>query len=172
MNTNFSHAELQECISPLRKFAFVLTRDSERADDLVQDCLERALVKADLFDGSNLRSWLFTMCKRVFLNQLRKTKSQGVAVPAEDAPQSKLALKPDQDMKMHARDVADCFRKLPGRDQKILALVTIEGLKYEEVAAVLDVPVGTVRSRLSRARTRLRALTEHDETGTEAAAAV
>ncbi len=167
--------ELNECMGPLYRFAFTLTRNEDRAHDLVQDCVERCLRKQHLFDGQNLRSWMFTVCRRVFLNQIRRDKVRGTPVDMEDAPQSKLSIDAAQEEKMHYADVVEGFGKLPHNDKVVLSLVAIEGLKYEEAAELLEVPVGTVRSRLSRARTRLREVLEAKEAnleGTKVAAAV
>ncbi|PQA89368.1 RNA polymerase sigma factor [Hyphococcus luteus] len=175
MQTQISTAELNDCLPALHRFALQLTRNQDRACDLVQDSVERALRKAHLFDGSNLRSWLFTICRRVFLNQIRSEKARGVAVEMDDAPQSRLSSAQTQEQTMHFNDVVDAFQKLPVNDRVILSLVVIEGMKYEEAAEMLDVPVGTVRSRLSRARNRLMTMTEGEneaEEGTNLAAVV
>lgn len=171
--TTITTAELQECLPALQRFALKLTRNADRADDLVQDCVERALNKQHLFDGQNLRSWMFTICRRVFLNQIRKEKSRGTQVDIENTPESKFSEKALQEEKMHFQDVVENFQKLPMNDKVILSLVVIEGLKYDEAAGVLEIPVGTVRSRLSRARNKLAELmSEHDaeEDGTTLAA--
>ncbi len=175
MQNQISTAELNDCLPALHRFALQLTRNQDRACDLVQDSVERALRKAHLFDGSNLRSWLFTICRRVFLNQIRSEKARGVAVDMDDAPQSRLASAQTQEQTMHFNDVVDAFHELPLNDRVILSLVVIEGMKYEEAAEMLDVPVGTVRSRLSRARNRLMTMIEgenEEEVGTKLAAVV
>lgn len=171
MHGHISAASLSECLPALHRFAFTLTRNEDRAADLVQDCVERALRKAHLFDGANLRSWLFTVCRRVFLNQIRSEKARGVAVELDDAPQSRLSVNDTQELSMHFRDVVDAFDGLPMNDKVVLSLVVIEGLKYEEAAELLDVPVGTVRSRLSRARVRLHGMIEGEEREAAARAA-
>lgn len=175
MQTQISTAALADCLPALNRFALQLTRNPDRANDLVQDSVERAIRKAHLFDGENLRSWLFTICRRVFLNQIRRSKSQGVAVELDDAPRLELACGPTQEKIMHFNDVAAAFERLPMNDKVILSLVVIEGMKYEEAADVLDLPVGTVRSRLSRARAKLMSMVEgaeFAEDGTKALAAV
>lgn len=152
----FTVTELNHCLPALNRFALTLTRSPDRASDLVQDCVERCIRKQHLFDGQNLRSWMFTVCRRVFLNQLRKERSRGQSVELEDAPASTLSIDASQEETMHYHDVVQSFRELPLNDKVVLSLIAIEGLKYEEAAELLDVPVGTVRSRLSRARSRLR----------------
>lgn len=170
--TTISTAALSDCLPALERFAMSLTGTRDQADDLVQDTVERALKKAHLFDGSNLRAWMFTICRRLFLNQIRSRKTRGIAVPVDDAPQAALSIDERQEMSMHFQDVANAFEKLPLNDRVILSLVVMEGLKYEETAELLDIPIGTVRSRLSRARARLEAMivSDEEETGTLSAA--
>ena len=154
--STISSLELSQALPALNRFAMTLTRNEDRANDLVQDSVERCLRKQHLFDGENLRSWMFTVCRRVFLNQLRRDKVRGVPVDLDDAPQDRLSIDPFQEERMHYEDVVTNFRKLPHNDKVVLSLVAIEGLKYEEAATLLKVPVGTVRSRLNRARQRLK----------------
>lgn len=168
-----STRDLGACLPALHRFAYTLTRSDDRAADLVQDCVERCLRKQHLFDGQNLRSWMFTVCRRVFLNQIRRDKVRGVSVEMDEAPQARLATSATQEDQMHYQDVVTSFRQLPHNDKIVLSLIAIEGLKYEEAAEVLEVPVGTVRSRLSRARARLRDLLETStDEGTTRVAAV
>jgi len=174
MTSTICTSELETCLPALQRFALSLTRNEDRAGDLVQDTVERALKKAHLFDGANLRSWMFTICRRVFLNQIRSDKTRGPSIPVEDAPQSALSLAQDQEIIMHFNDVTQAFQRLPTNDKVVLSLVVIEGLKYDEVADLLDIPIGTVRSRLSRARARLESMisAENEDEGTETAACV
>lgn len=174
MQNQLSAAALTDCLPALQRFALQLTRNPDRASDLVQDSVERAINKAHLFDGANLRSWLFTICRRVFLNQIRSEKTRGIAVELDDAPQSRISTDQTQEHTMHYHDVAEAFERLPLNDKVILSLVVIEGLKYEEAADLLEVPVGTIRSRLSRARARLLLMVEGEqmEEGTKVAAQV
>lgn len=167
MPAQISSQELSDCLPALNRFALQLTKNRDRALDLVQDSVERALRKSHLFDGANLRSWLFTICRRVFLNQIRSERVRGHAVDLDDAPQSRLATAETQEQSMHYNDVVEAFERLPVNDKVILSLVVIEGLKYEEAAELLDVPVGTVRSRLSRARGRLTAMVGEDSGAAE-----
>ncbi len=161
MSATFTASELNDVLPALRRFAFSLTKNEDRADDLVQDSVERALLKAEYFEpGTNLRSWMFTVCRRIFLNQIRKQKTQGVSVDIEDAPQTKLSAAASQDMTLACKEMLTAMEKLPMRDKIVLSLIVVEGMKYDEAAEVLDVPIGTVRSRLSRARTRLKELIE------------
>lgn len=164
--------DLAEALPSLQRFATQLTRNAERANDLVQDSIERALRKAHLFDGRNLRGWLFTICRRVFLNQIRSERARGGLIDLDSAPQPMLAIAQNQEQVMHYNDVAAAFEQLPMNDRVVLSLVVIEGLKYEEAAKALDVPVGTIRSRLSRARAKLMAEIEGEEVSASQAAVV
>ena len=162
MSTTFSDAELNNVLPALNRFALSLTKNEDRAHDLVQDSVERALRKAEYFEpGSNLRSWMFTLCKRLFLNDIRKQKSRGVTVEIDDAPQARLSNEASQQMTVECSEMLSCFEKLPMRDKVVLSLIVVEGMKYDEAATMLDVPVGTIRSRLSRARARLKDMTEN-----------
>ena len=152
--------KLKDEITALRRFALLLTRSYEDAEDLAQDTIERALLKAHLFDGANLRSWLFTVCRRVFLNQIRKNKTRGVSTTIDDAPASALSVASEQEAVLEFHRLVKCFDLLPTRDQAILSMIVFEGARYEEAAQAMRVPVGTIRSRLSRARARLLSFVE------------
>lgn len=150
---------LQESMLPLHRFALVLTRNWDEASDLVQDSVERALRKQHLFEpGTNLRAWLFTICRRQFLNQIRKRKISGTHIALEDIAPSALSTQSNQEQAMQLQYVLDGFHRLPVQDKIVLSLIVLDGLTYEEAGARLGIPVGTVRSRLSRARARLRGL--------------
>ena len=144
-------------IPRLRRYARALTGDRARADDLVQDTLERALIKLHLWQsGSDLRAWLFTIMHNVFVNQLR---SQPAAATAElDDEAMQIAVRPTQSDLLEVRDLQTMLLRLPEEQREVLLLVGLEQMTYEEAAGVLGIPMGTVMSRLSRARERLRAL--------------
>ncbi|HRX38681.1 MAG: sigma-70 family RNA polymerase sigma factor [Amphiplicatus sp.] len=157
MTTTFTADELNEVLPALRRFALSLTRNPDRADDLVQDSVERALLKASYYrPGTNLRSWLFTLCRRLFLNDIRKQKSRGVSVELDDVSPSAISVKADQHSHLEFKEAAGIFRTMADDDREVISLVALDGLKYEDAARKLRVPIGTVRSRLSRARARLR----------------
>jgi RNA polymerase sigma-70 factor (ECF subfamily) len=157
--------ELTALMPYLHRFACCLTRNPDQAADLVQETVERALRKAHLFDGSNLRAWLTTICRRIFLNTIRRNKSQGVVVDIDDAPTGAVSVEAQQDIHIHFRDVAAAFEKLTETDRRVISLSAVDGLKYSEIAEVMEVPIGTVRSRLSRARLRLVDLVECGPSG-------
>lgn len=142
-------------IPRLRRYARALAGDAARADDLVQDTLERALLKNRLWRPGNVRGWLLTMMHNLFVNELRRTRSIDYRDPAE-VPE--VAVRPRQQDAIEVRDLDRALQQLPPEQRAVLLLVGLESLSYEETAAVVSAPVGTVMSRLSRARDRLRQL--------------
>ena len=146
-------------IPSLRRYARALTGNAWAADDLVQDTLERACGKWRLWVvGSDLRAWLFTLMHNLFANQLRRLASQsraGVEVDLDDVSEQLADPRAAPDVGL---DLQRCLLRLPEDQRAVLLLVTLEDLSYQAVAAILDIPVGTVMSRLSRARSRLRDL--------------
>jgi RNA polymerase sigma factor (sigma-70 family) len=152
-------SELVAQIPGLRRYARVLTGNAWAADDLVQDTLERACTKWRLWAvGSDLRAWLFTLMHNLFVNQLRHSSRQaGLAAPLDiDEVQEQLSA-PDAGQEQML-DLQRCLLRLPQDQRAVLLLVSVEDMSYEETARIVGAPVGTVMSRLSRARTRLREL--------------
>jgi RNA polymerase sigma-70 factor (ECF subfamily) len=145
--------DLIEHLPRLRRYARALTGDVNRADDLVQDTLERALAKLDLWQpGSDLRAWLFTLMHNLFVNQIRVRRPQETVMEdALDEPVSG-----GQMEALAARDIHAALAQLPEEQREVLLLVGLEQFGYAEAAQVLGVPTGTVMSRLSRARERMR----------------
>lgn len=168
--SNINVQELRDLMPHLHRFACSLTRNADHAADLVQDTVERALRKSQLFDGANLRAWLTTICKRVFLNDLRRDKLRRFDVCIDDAPANRLSVPAQQDNQVHFADVAAALGRLPENDRLLISLCGVSGMKYLEVAEHLGIPIGTVRSRLSRARLKLAGLVT-DGASTEAPAA-
>jgi RNA polymerase sigma-70 factor (ECF subfamily) len=149
---------IEDEIPRLRRYARALTRDLSAADDLVQDCLTRALGKAHLWqEGSDLRAWLFTILHNQHVNQVRRAVREGAAVALGDN-EPHLTSSASQTRRLELRDLERAITQLPEEQRSVILLVGLEGMRYEEVASVLDVPVGTVRSRLSRGREMLRQL--------------
>lgn len=164
MTDRINIQELQETVPPLHKFAQYLTRNKDDANDLVHDSIERALRNQHRFEpGTNLRAWLFTICKRQFLDKVRRRRTMGIHVTLESAPQSAFSVQASQEPLMQLRDVVRSFHRLPHKDKVILSLIVIDGLSYDEAGTLLHLPVGTVRSRLSRARKRLKGLLGSDD---------
>lgn len=151
--------DLESCIPSLRRYARALLRDGDRADDLVQDCLERALSRRHLWRGGvSLRPWLFKIMHNVFANQARARAGRPLAQPIEQLGDG-VGIPADQGHGLALAEMARALESLPEEQRRTVLLVALEGLSYQEVAEVMDVPIGTVMSRLSRARERLRALT-------------
>jgi RNA polymerase sigma-70 factor, ECF subfamily len=159
-----TYRQIEVEIPRLRRYARALTRDVCAADDLVQDSLTRALGKLHLWqNGTDLRAWLFTILHNQYVNYVRRSVREGAAVGLNDN-EPMLRRAPHQGHRLELRDLERAIAKLPEEQRSAILLVGLEGMRYEEVAAVLGVPVGTVRSRLSRAREALRKLIGADPT--------
>jgi RNA polymerase sigma-70 factor, ECF subfamily len=149
---------LETEIPKLRRYARALTRDPVRADDLVQNCLVRAIAKQHLWQpGTNLRAWLFAILHNQHVNDVRRSVRDGDAVPVDQVAPT-LATVSDPTAALQIRDLERAMAALPLGQRQVILLVGLEGMRYEEVAAILRVPIGTVRSRLSRGRETLRRL--------------
>lgn len=139
----------------LRRYAWALRNDSG-AEDLVQDCLERALRKHNLWQrGTNIRAWLFRILYNVHLSTLRHSRRQPQFVPYEDLQ----AASEDggrQLARIELNELARAVADLPEEQREVVLLAALEGMRYDEIAAVLGIAIGTVRSRLSRGRATLR----------------
>jgi len=142
-------------IPRLRRYARALVGDRATADDLVQDTLERAWSKLHLFrQGTDLRAWLFTVMHNVHVNRIRATRQTDVL----DEEMPELAQRAAQGDALVVRDLERAIAALPEAQREVLLLVALEDLSYEETARALGIPVGTVMSRLARAREKVRAL--------------
>ncbi len=149
---------LEHEIPRLRRYARALARDASRADDLVQSCLARALAKSHLWQpGTDLRAWLFTILHNQHVNDVRRAVREGISIPVDDVAPV-LTAPSTQGAALRLRDLERALDRLPEEQRQVLLLVGLEGMRYDEVAGVLSVPVGTVRSRLSRGRDMLRQL--------------
>lgn len=144
-------------IPRLRRYARALIGDAGAADDLVQDTLERALGKFHLWKpGTDLRAWLFAVMHNVYVNQLRRRRESA----AFDEETMEIPVQAAQEGALAARDLQRGLERLPAEQLEVLLLVVLEDMSYQEVATALDVPIGTVMSRLSRARDKLRVAME------------
>lgn len=140
----------------LRRYARALTGDPNGADDLVQDTLERALTRGHLWRrGSDLRAWLFTIMHNRFVNQVRAPDALRDAADVADVVLAVPGGAGDAQVMM---DLEAALARLPAEQREVLLLIGLEELSYQEAATVLGVPIGTVMSRLSRGRERLRRL--------------
>jgi RNA polymerase sigma-70 factor (ECF subfamily) len=144
--------EIEATIPALRRYARALTRQSDVADDLVQDTLVRALRSEHLFHGGDLRSWLYTILTNLNRNRLRSLARRPTLMPIEDNDAPDLA-----GPQAGARDIERALATLVEDQRNALLLVVLEGLSYREVAEVQGVPIGTVMSRLARARVQIKA---------------
>jgi RNA polymerase sigma-70 factor (ECF subfamily) len=145
----------------LRRCALALARDPDLADDLVQDCLERALLKRHLWLGrGHLRTWLYRMLHNVHVNGRRDPAHRYLSVLAHDEIVARGAEAARQEQRIEWCDMAAALERLPAEQRSVIVLVALQGLAYEEAAGMLGVPVGTVRSRLSRGREMLRLMIE------------
>ncbi|ODT66166.1 MAG: RNA polymerase subunit sigma [Pelagibacterium sp. SCN 63-23] len=152
--------ELEANVPALRRYARALTRNIDHADDLVQDCLERAISRRGLFRPHGpLRPWLFTILTNLHRNGLRSQRRRGKSLDIDDLPD--LGIPAPQTGHLALAELARAIETLPLDQKEALLLVTLEGLAYAQAAAILQIPQGTLMSRLGRARAALRQLTGH-----------
>jgi RNA polymerase sigma-70 factor (ECF subfamily) len=153
-------------IDGLYSYALMLTRNHAEAEDLVQETYVRALqAMGRLRPGSNMKAWLFTILRNAWLNQLRKSRNgpRMVDIEVDDGVTNSM-VEPSKDShdlyvsKVQTEQVRAAIQELPAEFREIILLREYEELSYQEIASVLDRPVGTVMSRLGRARTKLRTL--------------
>jgi len=153
--------QLTKSIPYLRRYAYALVKDSSGADDLVQDCLERGLAKRHQWKGEgNLKPWLYRILSNIHLNHYRQNKTNPVHSPDELTERTSMDLgthKTSHQLDhLYLRDLDKAITQLPDEQKQVLLLVVLEGLSYAEVANITQIPLGTVMSRLSRARETLR----------------
>ena len=147
-------AELIELLPSLRAFARSLAHNAAQADDLVQDTLVKALANVDRFEpGTNLRAWLFTILRNHYYSQLRKSKRE--VEDAEGRHAARIAVRPEQDGSVDLEDFKVAFAQLAPDHREVLTLVGASGCSYEEAAAICGCAVGTIKSRVNRARRKL-----------------
>ena len=147
----------------LRRYARALTGDRYAADDLVQDTVERALSRAALWRaGSKLDSWLLTIMHNLFVNGVRSAAARLTVASDDDEIERRPGPGADPSARLDIRDLDAALAQLPPEQREVLLLVALEDTPYEEAARILGIPVGTVMSRLSRARDRLRRLLAGD----------
>jgi RNA polymerase sigma-70 factor (ECF subfamily) len=150
--------EIEASIPALRRYAWSLLRNTDDADDLVQDCLVQALSRlgGDLVISA-VRPWLFTIMYNLFVSRWRTKRRRRANMSSDGLENVEIAVGPDQEGVLTRRDLLAGLDRLAEDQRQVLLLVSVEGLEYREVASILDVPVGTVMSRLSRARDNLHA---------------
>src|ERR1700680_984973 len=152
---------IEPVIPALRRYARTFVRGAADADDLVQDALERAISRwhQRRSDGET-RTWLFTILHNLAVNHLRRAARRGREVPFDDAGESDVAVPSTQEDALRRDDILGAVGQLPDEQRSVLLLVSIEDVSYAEAARILDIPIGTVMSRLARARARLVKLLE------------
>src|SRR6476469_1698648 len=155
------HPDLLAAIPRLRRYARVLTGDAVRADDLVQETLARGWEKRRLWAaGTDLRAWLFTIMHNVFVNQralaLRDAQNVSLDGDGEAGAAWQVPVRATQQSHVELLEVLRELARLPAEQREVLVLAAVEEMRYEEIATILSIPVGTVMSRLSRARAKLR----------------
>jgi len=155
------HPDLVAAIPRLRRYARVLTGDAVRADDLVQETLARGWEKRRLWTaGTDLRAWLFTIMHNVFVNQraLAQRDAQNVSLDGDGEAGAawQVPVRATQQSHVELLEVLRELSRLPAEQREVLVLAAVEEMRYEEIATILSIPVGTVMSRLSRARAKLR----------------
>ena len=146
--------EMIGCLPRLRRFALALSGDHEGADDLVQEACLRALSRVEQFqEGTRLDSWMFRIVQNIWLDKMRSKQARGQHVNLDDAPM--LVDTAGQDRIEHHVEIQEVSRalgKLPPELQMLLLLVCVDGCSYREISDMLSMPIGTVMSRLARAR--------------------
>jgi len=150
---------VEQEIPRLRRYARALTRASDRADDLVQDTLLRALTKLHLWQpGTDIRAWLFTIMHHQYVNTVRREAREATTVADIEHISSHLVDTTDPTARRQLVELDRALAQLSAEQREVLLLVGLEGMDYDSVAQILGVPIGTVRSRLSWGRERLREL--------------
>lgn len=157
--------QIVQLLPRLRRFAYTLTGEMERGDDLVQETCVRALSRLEQWEqGTRLDSWMYRIAQNIWFDRARALKVRGEVIDIDTAQdlagddgrlvtEGRLAL----------NDVSEAIDKLPADQKVVIALVCIEGLSYKEAAEILDVPMGTVMSRLARARQSLYRTTQREQ---------
>jgi len=155
---------LENEIPRLRRYARALTRDGTRADDLVQDTLVRGIAKAHLWqEGTDLRSWLFTIMHNQYVNNVRRAQREQATIDVDQVAATLVATT-DPTASRQLSELDHAMDHLSKGQREVVLLVGLEGMSYDEAAKILRVPIGTIRSRLGRARQALRSLMGIEET--------
>lgn len=146
--------EIIAMLPRLRRFCWALSRDSDRGDDLCQATVERALLRADQFEqGTRLDSWMYRIARNINIDNIRKTRTRGVETDIDDA----ISLVGDDGLRLvegrsDLNRAQSAMAELPEDQRSLLAMVVFDGFSYREAADTLEIPIGTVMSRIARAR--------------------
>ena len=156
-----SITRVEDCVPALRRYAIALLRSRDQADDLVHDCLVNAISKLHTRrDNADMRAWLFAILHNLFISQRRRSKIRPDTMELNEAHSNVASHPANQDDRLQWRDVLRGLERLPEEQRAVILLVGVEDMSYAETASILDIPIGTVMSRLARGRERLRQYTE------------
>jgi len=154
--------ELQNCLPDLWRYAYALCRNADTADDLVQDCAERALRKRRLWRPTGpLKPWLIKMIRNIYLNDLRARRARPNTITMDQMTNQPIAVDALSD-RLALSETARALSALQEDQRDVLLLIVVGGLSYKDAAISLDIPLGTLMSRLGRARSKLREVTSQD----------
>jgi RNA polymerase sigma-70 factor (ECF subfamily) len=153
---NQVYAEIEDFIPQLRRYALALSHNPVAADDLIQESVARALMKSDLFNaGTNLRAWLFTIMHNIHISNTRRQKHIGMPIDPDIAAAT-LSTQPSQEAPLVMKALNKAMQVIPDSQRVAVIMAGVEGMSYEEISQHLDVPIGTIKSRVSRGRDALR----------------
>jgi len=162
--------QISDHIPALRRYARTLRRRPDQAEDLEQDCIERALSRFHLYEkGTNLRAWLFTIMRNIAITQSRREASQQRSA-LYYGPREPGAVGASQDIVVELKEIIALSQRLTAFERSVLQHMCLDDLGYDETARRIGKPIGTIKSRLSRARQRMRdavASPQFDGTGTQ-----
>ena len=161
MHSNGFRDQVITLLPRLRRFAFSLTGNMDEADDLVQAACERALSREHQWRrGTRLDSWLFRIIHNLWIDNARSSRQSKIHIPIEEEGEGQKEVSEEGgiEAKIMLQQVLQAMEQLPETDRVILSLICVDGMSYREASATLDIPLGTVMSRLARARQRLYAL--------------
>lgn len=157
MNDDLIRA-MEDLIPHLRAYARSLTGNRDAADDLVQSCLLKAMSRVYQYQrGTNLKAWMFAILRNLFISSKRREQLADRTNDLDTLTWLNVP-SPDQEKQMEMRQVSDMLQQIPEEQRSALILSVVEGLSYEEIADMCDIKIGTVKSRIARARTALRGL--------------
>jgi RNA polymerase sigma-70 factor (ECF subfamily) len=147
---------IESCIPALRRYASSLLRDRQEVDDLVHDCLARALDRLHTHRDEEIRPWLFAILHNLYVSRIRQRRVRPEPEALDAVPEAMRSARAGQEDRVHIQEVMRAVERLPEELRDVLLLAAVEDLSYAEISRVLDIPIGTVMSRLSRARERVR----------------
>ncbi|HTW28372.1 MAG TPA: sigma-70 family RNA polymerase sigma factor [Acetobacteraceae bacterium] len=159
-------SQIEACVPALRRYAAALLRNRQDADDLVHDCLVRALDKLHTrHEDGDVRAWLFSILHNLFISQRRRAASRPEHDPLDAAEGVAFHAASTQEDTLRWQELIRAVDRLPADQRTVILLVSVEDHTYAEAARVLGVPIGTVMSRLARARERLREMVSEPKNG-------